>query len=153
MNLSIILYKHRVQVSGTYCGNTFAIAMVLAVQNYVTEDRQASLEAISRHIHDACKQIIADTKIPAVVDFIGNKGCITFFKKDVVVEPVKHYQHYIQNVDLVVETLFAFFCFNRGMWVQPRDEWSISYQHSMDDASKFIEAFREFADLIKDRYV
>ncbi len=139
-------------MSGTYCGNTFAMTMAEAVQNFVTEETQDQLEAMSKRMHDGCRSVIESTGIPAVVDYVGNKGCITFFKKGTAVQAVKNYQHYIQNVDLVVEAAFSFFCFNRGLWVQPRDEWSLSYQHTIEDADAFIETFRLFADAIKDRY-
>ncbi len=128
------------------------MTMADTVQTFVTEDAQDSLEAMSRRMYDGVQSIIASSGIPAIVDYVGNKGCITFFKKGVTIEPVKNYQHYIQSVDLVVETAFSFFCFNRGLWVQPRDEWSLSYQHTMENADAFVEVFRLFADAIKDRY-
>lgn len=143
------LIPQKVQLSGTYCGNSFALGMVAAVQSFVTEERQDALEAISKHMHDRVKEIIAAHNLPAIVEYVGNKGCITFFKQGCVLSRVRHYQDYIRNVDLVLERLFSVFMFNRGMWVQPRDEWSISYQHTAADAEKFIANFELFARSIQ----
>jgi glutamate-1-semialdehyde aminotransferase len=119
---NIISFKS--QVSGTYNGNSFAIGMVRAVQTFVTEQKQLEIESISKYMYDGCKEVIKKTGINALVDYIGNKGCVTFLKKDSGVKVVTNYQEYVQNVDLVVEQLYVFFSLNRGLWVQPRDEWS-----------------------------
>lgn len=142
------LIPSKVQLSGTYCGNSFALGMVAAVQTYVTEERQDSLEALSKSMHDRVQAIIAEHQLPAIVEYVGNKGCITFFKEGHQLPHVRHYQDYIRNVDLVLERLFTVFMFNRGLWVQPRDEWSISYQHTQSDADAFVHNFELFAQTI-----
>ena len=144
------MLPQRVQLSGTYNGNSFAVGMVAAVQHYCTEERQDGLEAISKHMHDRCKAIITQYDLPAIVQYVGNKGCITFFKRDCVRTAVGNYQEYVRNVDLVLERLLVVFMFNRGLWVQPRDEWSIGYQHTMEDAEKFISTFELFASTLKE---
>ena len=143
------LIPQRVQLSGTYNGNSFAMGMINAVQSYMTEERQDALEAISKHMHDRCQSIISKYNLPAIVQYVGNKGCITFFKKGCVLRCVSNYQEYVQNVDLVLERLLVVFMFNRGFWVQPRDEWSIGLQHTIEDADAFILNFELFADLVK----
>ncbi len=65
---------NRVQVSGTYGGNSYAMGLVDAVQTFTTDESQAQLEAISKHMHDKCRDIIQASNLPAVVDYIGNKG-------------------------------------------------------------------------------
>ena len=142
------LIPKKVQLSGTYCGNSFALGMILATQQYATEDRQDQLERLSKHMHDRCQDIITKYSLPAIVEYVGNKGCITFFKRGQELPYVRHYQDYIRNVDLVLERLFTVFMFNRGLWVQPRDEWSISYQHTAEDIEKFISIFELFAQEI-----
>lgn len=142
------LIPSKVQLSGTYCGNSFALGMVAAVQTFVTEERQDSLEALSKYMHDRVKAIIDKHQLPAIVEYVGNKGCITFFKEGHVLPHVRHYQDYIRNVDLILERLFTVFMFNRGLWVQPRDEWSISYQHTQSDADAFVNNFELFAQTI-----
>lgn len=142
------LIPSKVQLSGTYCGNSFALGMIAAVQAYVTEERQDGLEALSKSMHDRVKAIIDRYALPAIVEYVGNKGCITFFKEGHVLPHVRHYQDYIRNVDLVLERLFSVFMFNRGLWVQPRDEWSLSYQHTQSDTDAFIANFELFAQAI-----
>jgi glutamate-1-semialdehyde 2,1-aminomutase len=143
-----IIESKKVQVSGTYNGNSYAIGMVLAVQTYVTEERQESLAVLSRSIRDGVAAIIAKYKLPCMVDCIGNKGCITFFKTGAQLTPVKNYQHYIQNVDLVLEQLMVYYFINRGIWVQTRDEWSVSYSHNQDHVDRFLILFDEFAQTV-----
>jgi len=144
------LIPSKVQLSGTYCGNSFALGMVTAVQNYATESRQDTLETMSKFMHDRVKATIDKHKLPAIVEYVGNKGCITFFKKGHELPCVRHYQDYIRNVDLVLERLFTVFMFNRGLWVQPRDEWSVSYQHTQSDAEAFVDNFELFASTISE---
>ena len=144
-----IIESFSAQVSGTYNGNSFAMGMVRTVQNYVTEEKQAELEALSRYMYEGCKEIVATAGLNAIVDYLGNKGCITFLKKGVRLEAITHYQEYIRNVDLVLEQLFVFFNLNRGCWIQPRDEWSISYQHTRADADKYLENLALFCDAVK----
>lgn len=148
-----LIEEKKSQISGTYSGNSLAVEMVKAVQTYVTSETQATLELMSKSMHDRCKDIIDKYNIPAIVDYIGNKGCITFLKKDSVSYIngiVKNYQDYIHHVDLELEALFTFFSYNRGLWIQLRDEWSLSYQHTMDDADLFVLNFEAFAKYIKD---
>jgi glutamate-1-semialdehyde aminotransferase len=143
------LIPSKVQLSGTYCGNTFAVSMVTAVLQFVTEERQLQLEAMSKHMYERCSSIIAQYKLPAIVEYVGNKGCITFFKRDCVQPFVANYQQYVRNVDLVLERLLSLFMFNRGLWVQPRDEWSLNYQHTMEDTERFLANFELFAQTIQ----
>ena len=102
-----IIEDKRVQVSGTYNGNSYALSMMNAVQDYVTEEKQAKLENISRHLYLHCKELVDTYKMNIIVDYIGNKGCITFLKRDSIVKEVNNYQDYIKNVDLVVEQLYV----------------------------------------------
>lgn len=137
-------------MSGTYNGNSLAMNMTRAVQSYVNDITQKELECISKYIHDGCKAVVEKTGLNAIVQYLGNKGCITFIKKDSSVKSIAHYQEYIRNVDLVMEQLLVFWMLNRGVWWQPRDEWSVSYQHTLEDADKLIENFALFADAVKD---
>ena len=143
------LIPRMVQLSGTYCGNSFALGILTAAQSYATEERQDELEAKSKRMHDRCQQIITQYGLPAIVEYVGNKGCITFFKEGHELSHVSNYQEYIRNVDLVLERLLPVFMFNRGLWVQPRDEWSVSFQHTDADLDVFLNTFELFAQTIK----
>lgn len=145
---SNIIVSRRAQVAGTYFGNSLTLGLIQAVQNFVTEKEQDKLESLSEYIYRGCKKIIDEKKLPVIIDYVGNKGCLTFLKKGVNLESLSNYQEYIRNVDQVLEQLFVFFFLNRGLWVQPRDEWSISYQHTREDADAFINTFRLLAEKI-----
>jgi len=143
-----IIEKKNVQISGTYNGNSYAIGMVLAVQEFVTEEKQESLAELSQALRDGIAASVVKFKLPCMVDCVGNKGCITFFKYGSDLTPVRNYQHYIKNVDLVMEQLFVYYFINRGIWVQARDEWSLSFSHSKDDIHLFISLFEQFASTL-----
>jgi len=143
-----IITLRRAQVAGTYFGNSYALGLVRAVQDYVTEEQQDKLESLSAYMYKGCKAIIDEKKLPVIIDYVGNKGCLTFLKKGIPLESLSNYQEYIRNVDPVLEQLFVFFFINRGLWVQPRDEWSISYQHTKEDIDTFIATFKLFAETI-----
>lgn len=143
-----IITSRRAQVAGTYFGNSYALGLVKAVQNFVTEEQQDKLESLSARMYNGCKEIIKLFDLPVIIDYVGNKGCLTFLKKGVPIESLSNYQEYIRNVDPVLEQLFVFFFINRGLWVQPRDEWSISYQHTTEDVDTFIATFKLFAETV-----
>ena len=143
-----IIVNRRAQVAGTYFGNSYVVGLILAVQTFVTEEKQSQLEELSRLMHDGCKKIVDKLNLPVIVDYVGNKGCLTFIKKGVELKYLRNYQEYIRNVDSVLEQLFVFYCMNRGLWVQPRDEWSISYQHLSEHVKIFVDTFESFAELV-----
>lgn len=143
-----IIESKKVQVSGTYNGNSYAIGMVLAVQNFVTEEKQDGLECLSKSLRDGVDAVIKKCNLPCMVDHLGNKGVITFFKAGSELTPIRNYQHYIKNVDLVLEQLMVYYFINRGIWVQTRDEWSVSYSHSADDVERFVAMFEQFAEAV-----
>ena len=143
-----IVESKKVQVSGTYNGNSFAIGMALAVQRFVTAEKQASLEALSKRLCEGIAVVIAKHNLPCMTDTIGNKTCVTFFKAGAQLTPVRNYQHYIKNVDLVLEQLMVYYFINRGIWVQTRDEISMSYSHTVEDVDRFIAMFESFAQAV-----
>jgi glutamate-1-semialdehyde aminotransferase len=83
-----------------------------------------------------------------MTDTIGNKTCVTFFKAGSELSPVRNYQHYIKNVDLVLEQLMVYYFINRGIWVQTRDEISMSYSHTVEDVDRFVAMFESFAQAV-----
>ena len=100
----------------------------------------------SEFLYISCKSIIEERNLPIIIDYIGNKGCLTFIKKGKTLSSLNNYQDYIHNVDTILEQLFVFYFINRGIWVQTRDEWSISFQHTKDDIDAYVACFRAFAD-------
>ena len=100
----------------------------------------------SELLYTSCKSIIEERNLPILVDYIGNKGCLTFIKKGKALSSLSNYQDYVHNVDTILEQLFVFYFINRGIWVQTRDEWSISFQITKDDIDAYIACFEEFAD-------
>jgi glutamate-1-semialdehyde aminotransferase len=131
------------------------MGLIRSVQEYVTSDRQAEIESISKYLFEGCKRIIETYKVPAIIDYIGNKGCITFLNKEAIdanIVNIRNYQQYIHYVDLNLENLFVYFMINRGIWIQPRDEWSISFQHTTAHADEYMANFKLFAVSIQNNH-
>ena len=100
----------------------------------------------SEFLYNSCKSIIEERNLPIIIDYIGNKGCLTFIKREKPLSSINNYQDYVHNVDTILEQLFVFYFINRGIWVQTRDEWSISFQHTKDDIDAYVACFKSFAD-------
>ncbi len=80
--------------------------------------------------------------LPAYPVAVGAKCCITFAD-----EKVTDYESYIAHQDAEMMDLAWVYLANRGIFAAPgRDqEFTISVQHTPDDADRYVEVFGELA--------
>jgi glutamate-1-semialdehyde 2,1-aminomutase len=129
---------------GTFNGNPLCMAAARATLfEVLNEEGYRHLDALREHLLQGCQQVIDKYDLPAYPIGLGCKGFVTF-------SPVKvtDYESYLAHQDGELTELAWHYLANRGVMAAPgRDqEFTISVQHSMEDADRYIEAFEEMAD-------
>ncbi len=128
---------------GTFNGNPLAMAAAKAtLLEVLTPAAYEHLGAVRRRLADGCEKVIADNALPAYTVTLGAKGCVTF-----TTEKVIDYQSYCDYQDAEMMDLAWLYLANRGIYAAPgRDqEFTISVQHSLEDADKYAQVFGELA--------
>jgi glutamate-1-semialdehyde 2,1-aminomutase len=128
---------------GTFNGNPLVMAASQATLNEVlTEDAYAKLEATNEKLMNACGTIIERYGLPAYTQGMGAKGCVIFAP-----EPLHEYRDYLTKVDGELSTLAWLYHMNHGIFMTPgvEEEWTLSLAHSDDDVDRYAAAFEAFA--------
>ena len=134
----------RVYQVGTFNANPLAMAAAKATLFQVlTPAAYEHLAAVRARLAEGCDQVIADHGLPAYTVTLGAKGCVTF-----ATEKVVDYQSYLDFQDGEIMELAWLYMANRGVYAAPgRDqEFTISVQHSLEDADAYVQIFRGLAE-------
>jgi glutamate-1-semialdehyde 2,1-aminomutase len=128
---------------GTYNGNPLCMAAAKATLfEVLNEQGYQHLDALREYLLQGCQKVIDRYNLPAYPVGLGCKGFVTF-------SPVKivDYESYLANQDGELTELAWHYLANRGVMAAPgRDqEFTISVQHSIEDADRYIAAFDEMA--------
>jgi glutamate-1-semialdehyde 2,1-aminomutase len=130
---------------GTFNGNPLSVSAGLAALTEVlTPDAYDVLGKLGSIVAEGCRRAIEDHGIPAHTVDLGSKGCVSYRP-----EPLTNYRDFLEtNVDLFAASWP--WMVNRGVFMTPGDEeqWTISVQHSENDANLYVEAFTEFCQAL-----
>jgi glutamate-1-semialdehyde 2,1-aminomutase len=126
----------------TYHGNPLWMAAARALFDVLNEDGYRHLNALREYLSQGCQQVIDKYNLPAYPVGLGCKGFVTFSPVKVV-----DYESYLANQDGELTELAWHYLANRGVMAAPgRDqEFTISVQHSFEDADRYIDAFDQMA--------
>ncbi len=133
----------RVWQVGTFNGNPLAMAAARAtLYEILTAEAYENLGTVRERITRGCQQVIDTYRLPAYPVAIGAKGCVTF--SDI---RVSDYESYLEHQDAEMMDLAWLYMANRGIFAAPgRDqEFTISVQHTLDDADRYVAVFDELA--------
>jgi glutamate-1-semialdehyde 2,1-aminomutase len=133
----------RVWQVGTFNGNPLAMAAARAtLYEILTPEAYENLGTVRERISQGCRRVIDEYRLPAYPVAIGAKGCVTF--SDI---RVTDYESYVLHQDAQMMDLAWLYLANRGIFAAPgRDqEFTISVQHTLDDADRYVEVFDELA--------
>jgi len=132
---------------GTFNGNPLTMAAaraalteVLTAEGYARFDRLRSIMA------DGCREIIEEFELPAYVEAMGAKGCITFSA-----EPIRDYRRFLTIDDRYSHCLWLF-QHAGGVFLPPwgkAEQWMLSVQHADEEAERFVENVRTFAKALR----
>jgi glutamate-1-semialdehyde 2,1-aminomutase len=137
----------RYEQVGTFNGNPLTMAAARAMLTEVTTpEAYAHLDALRDRLVDGSSEIIARYALPAYPLGFGAKGCITFAS-----ERVRNYREFMR-IDDQLSHLHWLFQHNNGVFLPPwgkAEQWTLSVQHSHDDAALFLSNFEAFAAAVR----
>ena len=133
---------------GTFNGNPIAMAAIKSTLTIMNEESYNHISRLSSLLKQKCEEIIKKYNVPAHVQTIGAKGCLSF-----VPNPIVHYRNFKENSRWELTDLLWYYLFNNGVYMTPGgdDEFTLSIQHTEKDIDSFVRAFEKMIlDIIKD---
>jgi glutamate-1-semialdehyde 2,1-aminomutase len=126
---------------GTFNGNPLvAHAGLATLTEILTPSAHEYVNRLSATLAEGCRRAIAEHGIPAHVQQLGLKGCVSYRP-----EPMRSYRDYLDTHPELFAASWAWLV-NRGVFMTPGDEeqWTVSVQHTEEDVARYVEAFSDF---------
>jgi glutamate-1-semialdehyde 2,1-aminomutase len=131
---------------GTFNGNALVMAAARATLTEVlTDDAYRTFDHVRERMVTGCEEVIAETRLPAHMVAIGAKGCVTFSR-----DPIRNFREFLE-IDDRWSHCHWLFQHNGGVFLPPwgkAEQWMLSVQHTDEDADRFLENFRRFAEVV-----
>ena len=130
---------------GTFNGNPLAAAAALAtLTEILTPEGYEHVDKLSAMLAEGCREAIAARDVPAHVQQLGLKGCVSYRR-----EPLRSYRDYLETHAELFAASWPWVV-NRGVFMTPGDEeqWTISVQHSDEDIARYVDAFAGFCEAL-----
>ena len=128
---------------GTFNGNPLTMAAARAVLTQVLDETAYHrIEQLRKLLATGAEAIIREFELPAYVRTIGAKGAIIFSPT-----PLRNYRDFLA-VDNRFSHAHWLIQHNGGVFLPPwgkAEQWTVSVQHTDEDAERFLANFREFA--------
>ena len=137
----------RYEQVGTFNGNPLTMASARAMLTEVTTpEAYAHLNGLRDQLVTGAQEIIDRYGLPAHPLGFGAKGSITFAP-----QRVRNYRDFMR-IDDQLSHLHWLFQINNGVFLPPwgkAEQWTLSVQHSHDDAALFLDNFEAFAAALR----
>lgn len=137
----------RYEQVGTFNGNPLTMAAARAMLTKVTTpEAYAHLDALRDRLVGGAQQTIDRYGLPAYPLGFGAKGSVTFAPAR-----VRHYRDFMR-IDDQLSHLHWLFQINNGVFLPPwgkSEQWTLSVQHSHDDAELFLSNLEAFAATLR----
>jgi glutamate-1-semialdehyde 2,1-aminomutase len=137
----------RYEQVGTFNGNPLTMAAARATLTEVlTPDAYARFDQLRGIMAGGSEQLIQEYELPAYVEALGAKGCITFSP-----DRVRNYRQYLE-IDGRYSHCLWLFQHNGGVFLPPwgkAEQWMLSVQHRDEDAHLFVENVAAFAKALR----
>ena len=131
---------------GTFNGNPLTMATArVVVTEVLTDDAYNHLSRQREQMVNDISAAIEEFELPGHVVAFGAKGCVTFSPM-----PVQNYRDYLE-IDDDYSHLHWLYQHNGGVFLPPwgkAEQWTLSVQHTDEDAQRFVENFRCFAEAL-----
>ena len=130
---------------GTFNGNPLAAHVGLAaLTEILTPEGHEYGDKLSAMLAEGCRAAIDKYGIPAHVQQLGLKGCVSYRA-----EPLTNYRDYLETHTELFDAGWPWLL-NRGVFMTPGDEeqWTISVQHDEADIAAYVDAFTEFCEAL-----
>ena len=131
---------------GTFNGNPLTMAAARAVLTEILDDEAyRHIEELRELMVAGVEQVIAEFGLEAYVTSFGAKGCVTFSDKK-----MRNYRDFL-DAHGDSSHLHWLFQHNGGVFMPPwgkAEQWTLSVQHTTEDAQRFVDNFRTFAQAV-----
>ncbi len=128
---------------GTYNGNPLTMAAARAsIEHVMTDEAYAHLNMLNDRLMSGCDAVLEKYNLPGYTVGISSKGCVTFSE-----EKITDYASFMENLHGELTELAWLYAMNREIFMTPgrEEEWTLSVQHSVEDADKYVAMFEEMA--------
>jgi glutamate-1-semialdehyde 2,1-aminomutase len=132
---------------GTFNGNPLTMAAArAALTEVLVPDAYVRFDRLRTIMASGAEAILQEFVLPAYVEAMGAKGCITFSPTR-----VRNYREFVPIDDRWSHCLWLFQQ-NNGVFLPPwgkAEQWMLSVQHVDEDAHRFVENARTFAKALR----
>ena len=137
-----VIEDKRVAQMGTFNGNplTMAAARVTLLE-ILDAKAYAHFDALAETLQGGLDEAIARHELPFHAITMAARGGVTYRAKR-----VRNYRDYLE-IDKSLAYLSWLYQSNRGVLMAPgaEENWTLSVQHSIDDAQRYVDNFAEMA--------
>jgi glutamate-1-semialdehyde 2,1-aminomutase len=137
-----LIDQGRVSQMGTFNGNPLTTAASrVTLLEILTPAAYAHFDALSEVLQGGLDGAIREYELPFHAITMAARGGLTYRT-----ERVRNYRDYLQ-IDTAPAYLAWLYQCNRGVLMAPgaEENWTLSVQHSQEDAGRYVENFREMA--------
>ena len=134
--------EHKVVQIGTFNGNPLTMAASkTTLLSILTPPAYSHFDALSEALEGGLRKVMNDYQLPFHPITLAARGCVTYRK-----ERVRNYRDYL-TIDKKYAYLSWLYQCNRGILMAPgaEENWTLSVQHSEDDALRYVRNFEELA--------
>src|SRR5215212_6708101 len=132
---------------GTFNGNPLTMAASRAtLTEILIPEAYEHFDRISKIMSDGTRDIVEEYELAAYPLTFGAKGSVTFSGRR-----VRNYRDFLELDDRFSQAHWLF-QHNGGVFLPPwgkAEQWTLSVQHSEDDATRFVDNFRTFARALR----
>ena len=137
-----VIEDKRVAQMGTFNGNPLTLAASkVTLRDILTPKAYAHFDALAEVLQGGLDNVIAEHSLPFHVITLAARGGITYRS-----ERVRNYRDYLQTDKPAAYLSWLYQC-NRGVLMAPgaEENWTLSVQHSQEDAQRYVDNFAEMA--------
>ena len=134
--------EHKVVQIGTFNGNPLTMAASkTTLTSILTPAAYAHFDALAEALEGGLRKVMSDNQLPFHPITLAARGCVTYRK-----ERVRNYRDYL-TIDKKYAYLSWLYQCNRGVLMAPgaEENWTLSVQHSEEDALRYVRNFEEMA--------
>jgi glutamate-1-semialdehyde 2,1-aminomutase len=138
-----VVLSGKVYQVGTYNGNPLTMAASRAsLEQVLTPNAYRHLNMLNDRLMAGCHDVLERYHLPGYTVGISSKGCVTFSS-----EKITDYESFMANQRADLSHLAWLYAMNREVFMTPgrEEEWTLSVQHSIEDADKYVAMFEEMA--------
>jgi len=132
---------------GTFNGNPLTMAAAKAVLTEILDDEAyRHIDLLREIMVSGVEEVIAEHGFEAYAMAFGAKGCITF-----AANRTRNFREFLDTHD-DYSHLHWLYQHNGGVFMPPwgkSEQWTLSVQHTTDDARRFVDNFRAFASAVQ----